>query len=253
MTKKSFIVIALTFIAVIVVFTSGPVPQDPRYHDFADQRTFCAIPNAVNVLSNIPFILSGAWGVLLMLKIINAGRISSLLTQYLFFFAGVLLSGIGSCWYHLVPSNASLVWDRLPMTIAFMALLSSVISESIDRRIGGLLFAPLLIIGAFSVGYWAWTEEAGRGDLRLYALVQFLPVVLVPLILLLYKPPRNYAVSLWLLAGLYVLAKLFEVLDREVYALVGTSGHTIKHVVAAGGVVFVIRMVQERKRGLAEH
>jgi hypothetical protein len=252
MTKKSITLIALTVIAVIAVIARDPIPQDPRYHDFADQRTILSVPNAVNVLSNIPFIIAGAWGAALVLRMTRRHGINSLLTQYSLFFAGVAFSGLGSSWYHLAPSNASLAWDRLPISIAFMALLSSVISESVDRKPGRILLAPLLATGAFSVAYWAWTESIGSGDLRLYALVQFLPVVLIPLVLLLYRPPKNYAVSIWLLAGLYALSKLFEIFDREVFALTGiVSGHTIKHVLAAAGVLFVVRMVHGRRQELA--
>ena len=40
-----------------------PVPQDPSYHQFADQRTLLlGIPNFWNVISNLPFVLVGAMG-----------------------------------------------------------------------------------------------------------------------------------------------------------------------------------------------
>lgn len=40
-------------------------------------------------------------------------------------FAGVLLTSAGSTWYHLAPTNDSLVWDRLPMTLGFMGLFAA--------------------------------------------------------------------------------------------------------------------------------
>jgi hypothetical protein len=39
-----------------------PIPQDPSYHQFADQRTLLGIPNFWNVVSNLPFVLVGAIG-----------------------------------------------------------------------------------------------------------------------------------------------------------------------------------------------
>jgi hypothetical protein len=36
-------------------------------------------------------------------------------------FAGVTLSSLGSSYFHLAPDNARLMWDRLPMTIAFIS------------------------------------------------------------------------------------------------------------------------------------
>jgi hypothetical protein len=241
----------IAIVLIFVVFSREPIPQDQQYHAFADARTVLGIPNGVNVLSNIPFVFAGAWGLILVLNTMRSRGAKKLLGQYLVFFAGVLLSGMGSLHYHLDPSNISLVWDRLPMSIAFMALLSSVVSECIDRKIGFFLLLPLLVIGAFSVVYWSWSEQAGQGDLRLYAIVQFLPVVLVPLMMILYRPSRNYAVPLWLLSGLYILSKVFELLDREIYTVTdAVSGHTVKHVVAAMGIAFVVQMVSRRRREL---
>jgi len=59
-------------------------------------------------------------------------------------FVGVFLTGIGSSYYHLYPDNRTLVWDRLPMTIAFMALFGAIVGEYISRRAARELFAPLL-------------------------------------------------------------------------------------------------------------
>lgn len=251
MLKNHIVLITVALTLCFVVFSLEPIPQDSKYHDFADTRTVLGIPNGVNVLSNVPFVLAGGWGLVFVLTMLHSSGMNILLVQYLLFFAGVFLSGIGSMYYHLAPSNSTLVWDRLPMSIAFMALLSSVISECIDRRLGSYLLLPLVLLGAFSVGYWSWTEQAGHGDLRSYVLVQFLPVVLVPLILLLYRPAKDYAFPIWMLASLYIVSKLFEVLDRQVYAATGSiSGHTVKHVIAALGTAFVVQMVARRKKDL---
>lgn len=250
---KLLILSSVALLLAAAVFAQGAIPQDPEYHVFADARTVFGLPNAVNVLSNVPLLLAGAWGLALTVMLMRLRPVPGLLIQYALFFGGVLLSGIGSMYYHIDPSNASLVWDRLPMSIAFMALLASVISETMDRRAGSFLHWPLLAAGIISVLYWSWTENAGRGDLRLYALVQFIPVVLIPLILVLYRPPREYAAPIWLLAGLYVLAKASEVLDREVFVLTRVvSGHTIKHILAAAGVGFVVRMMWLRRSRVKE-
>src|SRR5215472_9282020 len=41
-----------------------PIAQDQSYHDFADQRTLLGIPNFWNVVSNFPFLVIGATGLL---------------------------------------------------------------------------------------------------------------------------------------------------------------------------------------------
>ena len=251
MTKKNIIVAAIALIVIGIVFARGPIPQDPSYHLFADQRTVFGIPNGLNVLSNIAFIIIGAWGMAFLFPLLKRGGTKVLLLEYLLFFSGVFLSGIGSSFYHYQPGNGPLVWDRLPMTIAFMAFLASMISEQIDRRAGAVLLAPLLAIGAFSVGYWAWTENAGRGDLRLYAVVQFLPLILLPFMLTLFRAPRSYSIPVWSLAVLYLLSKVPEYFDQSVYAATGfVSGHSLKHVLAAAGTGCILKMLYDRKDAL---
>lgn len=250
---KHIVITAIALTAISIVFAQGPVAQDPSYHLFADQRTILGIPNGMNVLSNMAFILVGAWGVVSLFPLIKQGGMTTLLLEYLLFFCGVFLSGIGSCLYHYQPGNASLVWDRLPMTMAFMAFLSSMISERIDRRAGALLLAPLLAAGVFSVLSWAWSESAGQGDLRLYIVVQFLPLILLPMILVLYKAPRSYSIPVWSLAALYVLSKVLEHFDQSVYAMTGfVSGHTLKHVLAAAGTGCIVKMLYDRKEAFAD-
>ena len=248
---KHAALIASVLVASLVVFSRAPVAQDPRYHAFADGRTLFGLKNAYNVLSNLLFVLAGAGGLLFILGNARNRGMNMLALQYLLFFAGIFLTGIASGFYHFEPSNATLLWDRLPMAIGFMALLSSVISESISRKAGSALLVPLLALGVLSVLYWSWTENAARGNLRPYILVQFLPLVLVPAMLLLYKAPKNYASAIWSLAALYAAAKAFELLDKPVYDLTGfASGHTIKHLLAALGSVFVLKMLVRRKNEL---
>ena len=251
MTRKIIILATVALIAISFVFARGPVSQDPSYHEFADQRTIAGIPNGLNVLSNMAFIISGAWGMAFLALLLKRSGMTTLLLEYLLFFFGIFLSGIGSGFYHYRPDNASLVWDRLPMTMAFMAFLCSMISERIDRRAGAIALTPLLALGAFSVGYWAWSESVGRGDLRLYAVVQFLPLIQLPLILLLFKAPRSYSIPVWSLAIMYVLSKVLEYFDRSVYVTTGfVSGHTLKHVLAAAGTGCILKMLYDRKEAL---
>jgi hypothetical protein len=150
-----------------------PIVQNQNYHDFADQRTLFGIPHFWNVVSNIPFIGIGAVG----LWQFGRSQATSLL------FLGIFLTGFGSAYYHLEPSDQTLFWDRLPMAIGFMAILAIAIEERVDRRAGAILLWPLIAIGVFSLLLWRWT-----GDLRLYAWVQFFPCLALLLIFLLFAP-----------------------------------------------------------------
>jgi hypothetical protein len=40
------------------------------------------------------------------------------LWSWTLFFAGVTAVGVGSTYYHLNPDNATLVWDRLPVSLS---------------------------------------------------------------------------------------------------------------------------------------
>src|SRR5580658_6320628 len=214
-TSKAILIVGLTIVAVAVVYFLPSVPQDPAFHSFADQRTLWGIPNFANVASNLPFLVIGVIG---LSRVARAG-VPAIGWIYGVMFAGVLLTGLGSAYYHWHPDNDRLVWDRIPMTIVFMSLLAATVAELLDRRLGfGLLF-PLVGVGVGSVLYWHWTEVRGHGDLRWYGLVQFYPMVLIPFLLWLFWSPaqRMTIRALGWIVVWYVVAKLLEAEDRPIY------------------------------------
>ena len=146
----------------------------------------------------------------------------------------MLLTCFGSAYYHWSPDNATLVWDRLPMTLAFMSLMAAVTSEHIEIKSGQRALVPLLLFGVASVWYWHWSEMHGHGDLRAYALVQFYPVVGLPLIIWLFPRKNAQLAYLGWAVFFYFLAKILEFGDARIYAVLGfVSGHSLKHVSAA--------------------
>jgi hypothetical protein len=162
-------------------------------------------------------------------------------------FFGTFLVGFGSGYYHLDPNNQTLVWDRLPITVAFMALFSIIISEFISVRSGKTLLLPLILAGILSVAYWQFSEIRGEGDLRFYALVQFYPMLAIPIILICYRSRCTYVYAYWCLLLAYIIAKLFEHFDAEVYNVSGfISGHSLKHLAAALGMYVLLVSYQKR-------
>jgi hypothetical protein len=233
---------------VIALWWAGPVPQARDYMAFADGRALLGVPNGCNVLSNAAFALVGAAGLWLV-----AGRQAALRdprerAPWLVFFIGVTMTGLGSAWFHLAPSIDSLVWDRLPMAVAFTALLSALVAERIDPRVGAALLWPIVLVGVASVAAWWVSERAGAGDLRLYLVVQFYPLLAVPLVLVLF--PARYSGGLHWVSALccYAAAKVAEVLDEGIFRL-GTilSGHTVKHLLAAAGIAALVWMLASRR------
>lgn len=231
----------IVVVGVVAVIAHGPIPQPAGYHFFADQRRILGIPNFWNVASNLPFLVVGLAGLFAVRGRSTPGVLPALRPAYLVFFLGTVLISIGSGYYHLAPSDESLVWDRLPMAVTFMAFLPILLGEQIDPEIGARLLLPLLTVGLLSVVYWRFTAHYGGGDLRPYVLVQFLPMVLAPLLLLLFPSALTRTSLLWGVLVAYGLAKLFEVLDLPIFNVLHVvSGHSLKHLVAALGTYFLL-------------
>lgn len=237
---KLLVLAALTVAAIAAAMLMPRIAQDPLYHSFADQRILWGIANFMNVASNLPFVIVGIYG-MIMLKKYDAGK---LLPVYAALFIGIILTGLGSAYYHYTPDNDTLVWDRLPMTIVFMSLLSAIIAQRIDERAGLRLLIPLLLAGIASVWWWHHTEQAGAGDLRAYGLVQFYPMLFIPLVIVLFRPPphdRWLRPLVWVVIA-YAIAKACERFDHEIFSAAGISGHSLKHLAAAAATFFIVRM-----------
>jgi hypothetical protein len=237
------------------VFCLPPIPQDPSYHAFADSRTILGVPNFLNVASNVAFLVVGVLGLGLVLRpdvVRPEGPIRERAERWplLVLFTGVSLTAFGSAYYHLAPDNERLVWDRLPMTIAFMEFFASMIGERIGVRAGTCLLGPLVWLGIASVISWHMGERRGAGDLRLYAFVQFYPLVTIPFMMYLF--PARYTRSVDVIAALacYILAKVLELgpVDHGMYGMGHVlSGHTLKHLAAALGAYWLFHQVRDRR------
>ena len=242
-------------IAVLMV-RLPPVSQPASYHQFADQRLWLGIPNFGNVVSNLAFAIVGVWGLWILFKpgnLTNAFIDPREHRPYIAAFLGLLLTAFGSAYYHLAPSNAHLVWDRLPMAIVFGSLVAVIITERISVEAGLKLLPFLVAIAAGSVLQWYGDELHGRGDLRFYAAVQ-LYSVLVLLIALVLKPRYSRSADFAALFGCYLLAKIFETADRFIFAHGHIiSGHTLKHLAAAMAGFWILRMLESRKPRLNEN
>lgn len=249
--------IRLLFILTAVVAGAGlllpPIPQPQSYHVFADRRSFLGIPNFGDVVSNLPFALVGVCGLVFLLESDPARSPRQFIDArerlpYFVIFAGLLLTAVGSSYYHLHPDNTRLVWDRLPMTIVFMSLVSATIAERVGLRAGLWLLPVLLLLGLGSVLQWHLSELRGAGDLRFYSAVQAYSVLFLLIALLL---PARYTrgSDLAMVAGFYVLAKLCELLDKSIFHLTRhlISGHTLKHLAAAGAAYWILRMLTKRR------
>jgi hypothetical protein len=235
---------ALALLALAVPWIAAAVlpalPQWQSYHDFADQRLLFGVPHALNVLSNLPFLAIGALGLVWTGR--HRERRPAAL-PYTLFFVGATLTAFGSGWYHADPRDATLVWDRLPMALAFAGLLAGTLADRAPSR------ATPYAVGCAAVGVgtvlaWHWS-----GDLVAYLAMQagFVATALYATA----RVPSPFTRARWLYGAtaLYGVALVCERFDGAIDgALGGTlSGHTLKHLFAAAALAVILVMVRSRR------
>jgi hypothetical protein len=248
MTWRVGVLLGTTAACGVVTFAGPRLPQSIAYFNFADERSLVGVPNALNVFSNLAFLAVGLAGIAALRPGHARFRDPRERLPWLVLFSGVVLTGLGSAWFHLAPSPSSLVWDRLPMAVGFMGLLSALLTERVDARWGRRLLWPLVALGIGSVLYWYVSELRGVGDLRPYLFVQYFPLLVIPIVLLTF-PARYTESRMWLVGlGAYVLAKVAEARDVEIYRLGSiVSGHTVKHLLAAAAIGAIAWMLARRE------
>lgn len=239
---RALALIALVFapLLYLLLLHGGPIPQDRAYNLFADARTCLGLPNFGNVASNLLFLLVGAAGLRGCYR--NAGGGARL--SWAIFFLGVALVFFGSGYYHRAPDDDSLVWDRLPMTVAFMALFTALLAEHLSPALERPVLVAAVAVGIASVVLWKVTD-----DLRVYIWVQVAPFLAVVFLVACF--PGRYTHRHYLLygVGFYAAAKIAEYYDHGIYALTGTaiSGHSLKHLLAAAAPFCVYLMLARRE------
>lgn len=249
--KRLLTLLGILIITIIGLCLCDPIPQPLEYHDFADKRMFFGIPNFWDVMSNLPMLFLGSYGLWITAR--NWRRRPDLVAKLipLVLSLGILLACFGSAYYHWAPDNLTLVWDRLPMTLMFMPIMALLIYDFVGKEVGKAAFWILVPLGIFSVWYWHWTEIQGQGDLRCYAFVQFFPMLIAPFIIWLYPKKVSYIKPVFFVLGWYIIAKCCEHFDKEIYGFLGFwSGHTIKHLTSSVALVYVLILLNSWEREL---
>ena len=246
---KHKLLVAICVVALAAALLLPRIPQDPLYHNFADSHALFFIPNALNVLSNLIFLWIGVEGTLRL----GGGRSFRIIDEmyyiYITFFVSLALIAAGSMYYHMAPDNPSLAFDRGAMTIAFTSFFTIIVGERVSLRFARLMFPWLVIAGIGSIVYWHFSELGGHGDLRPYAVVQFLPMLLIPFILLGFSSKFTRNADMWWLMAWYLVAKFCEVLDHQIYSfLTIISGHSLKHIAAGISCFILLRHMRLRRR-----
>ena len=263
LTRREMVLAAIVLLVLAAQPLLPHLPQSQDYHHFSDTRALLGVSNALDTLSNIPFIIGGVAGIVL----ICIGRLpaptSALGAMSLLTLTGLIATGIGSAWYHVQvpPNDAGLSVDRYGMVIAFAGILGLAAADKVSERAGWWMGWTVLVAGPFSV--WWWTQT---GTIAPYAVLQFGGMALLVLILFWRdesgEPASAAALTAdrgsasnasagpnWgMLIGAYALAKVFEAADAQIWELTlrTLSGHSLKHVAAACVAIAVIAPMVRR-------
>lgn len=240
---------SLWLLALGVALLIPNFPQPASYHLFADARLCLGIPNFANVVSNVAFLLVGALGLRFVLgeggaRVLGArGR-----WPYAALFAGAVLTAFGSAYYHWDPGDETLVWDRAGMAVAFCALVPAMLSDRTDERAVYVSLGALVALGIATLIYWRVSEALGFEDVAPYLVLQVAALAcVVGLSVLPSRFTRRKDVFVAFL--LYAAALVAQALDEEIFLLAGSwiSGHTLKHLLAAVAIGWVLRMLMRRE------
>jgi len=226
---------------IVILALHGRIAQPAHYHDFADQSVASGIPHAADVLSNVGFALVAIWGWLTLRPRRASAQLRGGWPGYRLFLIGLLLTAFGSAFYHLAPDNFSLIWDRLPIAVVCAGLLAGVRGDIHGGSQNKIDVIVLAFCAIASVAWWVITDRNGAGDLRPYLLLQGLALILIPLWQAIYRSPRADRIAFASAMGLYILAKVAELLDHEIAAAFGfVTGHTLKHLIATAATAAVV-------------
>ena len=247
LNRRETILAAIVFLVLAAQPFLPHLPQSQDYHRLADTRTLLGVTNAIDTLSNLPFIVAGLTGIVLVWLGRLPAPTTALGAMILLTFAGLVATGIGSCWYHVQvpPNDAGLAIDRYGMVIAFAGILGLAAAHKVSERAGWAMGALVLLAGPFSV--WWWTVS---GSIAPYAVLQFGGMALLVLILF-WRTPDGHDTpgpNWGMLIGAYALAKVFEAADAQIWELTlhTLSGHSLKHLAAACVALAVIAPLYRR-------
>jgi hypothetical protein len=137
MRREGLVLVLLAGLLPLLFFGAAPIHQPVGYHELADQRPLLGIRHFWNVVSNLPFLLFGLMGLQLLRR-----RKEEAGAAWAALFAGSVAAALGSAWYHLNPDNTTLMWDRLPIGIAFMGFFTALLVEQAATPTGATSPTP---------------------------------------------------------------------------------------------------------------
>ena len=228
---RTLAVIAPLVVTALVLAWLAPIPQPAAYHHYADQRPLFGVAHFWNVASNLPFLILGVMG--LRLNASLSWRVG---------FLGVVFVALGSAYYHLAPDDPRLVWDRVPIGIAFAGFYAAVLDEHLALRSVRWL-AGFTLLSMMAVAWWRYS-----GDLSAWIFVQVGAMLGAALMVALLPGRHGHRRYIMYSLACYAVAKAYEFADHSLRTVTGglTGGNAFKHLFAAAGVWCFYRMLELR-------
>ncbi|OMO66943.1 hypothetical protein CCACVL1_20907, partial [Corchorus capsularis] len=169
----------LPFLALASAFSCCPLPS-----------AITCVPNTLNVITNFPFLIVGILGFVLSL---GGGSFFNISLRgevwgWVLYYGGIASVAFGSAYYHLKPDDNRVMWDTLPMMIAYSSLCSSFVLERLGERIGLSCLFSLLVLAVLSTCY-----ARTFNDLRLCMTFQLIPCIAIPIMTFLFPPKYTHS------------------------------------------------------------
>jgi hypothetical protein len=235
---------SLIALFLIMLIFCNTIPQRKAYHNFVDKRALCGICNFCDVISNVPFLIVGAYGIWAIGQLSESNFLSSgERFAWCLFFLGTFFVGFGSGYYHLCPNNDRLFWDRMPMCISFAGFNLALVEVLGIYEPSPFWQLTALFSCLLSCYYWRLYD-----DLRFYLIIQFYPMAVAIPVFLAVEPRCTHMKYIYFTYSAYLFAKLTEFYDRGVFRLTMEiiSGHSVKHLAAAFGILALVPFLQYR-------
>ena len=231
-----------------VTYLLSPIYQPAEYTEFADTRTFkwigISIPNFMDVITNLPYLIFGLIG-LALIYFRKKYLSKNLFCHLLVIFIGLVITSIGSSYFHLVLDKLSLFIDRIGIAIVISGILGLVIYQKLNQKLSVIYSIIFLLILMVSNYYWYLTN-----DLAPWSIAQVLGIVIVFVLgfksnIDLKFPTINY----WLIITLYLIAKICEFSDNFFFEITNNiiSGHSIKHLISSLAAIPILIFILKCK------
>lgn len=229
----------------LILWPKLPTQDRPDYFDFVDTASLLGfIPNWQNVLSNIPFLFIGIVGIQWIRRNENSLKKNFNLAG-IYFSVALLLTAFGSSYFHWEPNPQTLFWDRLPMALGFGALCSLITIDRLFPNLPTSIVNIICLLSLLTVINWGY----GNHDLRLYLILQFVGGFYVLLVTVCTKSNILKNQTVFVSLGFYILAKILEVYDKQIFhMIIVSSGHALKHLSAAISAYLILNPWNKKSR-----